>query len=84
MESTNLLYCLKWVHAYLAMLLWFCIRLAMHAGQYLAIWQLWQLVPFHIHVKQQVIALDVLANHYLLSGVFFDNWQTNNAWGHIP
>jgi len=55
------------------MLLWFCIRLAMHAGQYLAIWQLRQLVPFHIHVKQQVIALDVLDNHYLLSGVFFDN-----------
>ena len=45
----------------------------MHAGQYLAIWQLRQLVPFHIHVKQQVIALDVLDNHYLLSGVFFDN-----------
>jgi hypothetical protein len=45
----------------------------MHAGQYLAIWQIKQLVvPFHVHVKQPVIALDVLTNHYLLSGALFD------------
>jgi hypothetical protein len=53
----------------------------MHAGQYLAIWQLQQPVVFffYVHVKQPVIALGVLSNHFALSGALFENCQTINA-----